>query len=245
MMRLSISIIFSLLACSSLCRAEAPVFRSGSQPGALVELFTSQGCSSCPPADAWLSGLQDDSGLWIDFVPVAWHVDYWDHLGWRDTFGSARFSARQRDYARSGGLGVVYTPGILVDGLEWRGWRSGAEIPRRAEPVGQLVVEVVGDQALVRFAPAAGAVPGPWRVEGALLGMDLQTPVASGENRGRTLTESFVVLDHQVSEPCGGETASWRLPIAEGDAGHRRALAVWVSQARNSLPLQAVGGWLP
>ncbi|MCB1738986.1 MAG: DUF1223 domain-containing protein, partial [Gammaproteobacteria bacterium] len=102
---------------------------SGPRQVALLELFTSEGCSSCPPADRWLSGLIDDPRLWRELVPVAFHVDYWDYLGWPDRFASREFSRRQRDHARSGGLSQVYTPGVVLNGAEWRGWHRGRPLP--------------------------------------------------------------------------------------------------------------------
>ncbi len=70
-------------------------FESGPEQTALIELYTSEGCSSCPPAEAWMSHLKDDPGLWKQFVPIAFHVDYWDRLGWRDRFSSKRWTERQ------------------------------------------------------------------------------------------------------------------------------------------------------
>jgi hypothetical protein len=77
----------------------AQTFQSGPARVGLLELYTSEGCSSCPPAESWLSGLAGNDALWKDVVPVAFHVDYWDYLGWRDVFASSAFSERQRDYA--------------------------------------------------------------------------------------------------------------------------------------------------
>src|SRR5690242_13991684 len=74
-------------------------FRSGPAPVSLLELFTSEGCSSCPPAEKWLGDLREETGLWRDFVPVAFHVNYWDHLGWRDALASAAFTQREHAYA--------------------------------------------------------------------------------------------------------------------------------------------------
>ena len=78
------------------------VFESGAERVNLVELYTSEGCSSCPPADRWLSGLRRNRGLWQQVVPLAFHVDYWDNLGWRDQFADASWSERQRQYAVQG-----------------------------------------------------------------------------------------------------------------------------------------------
>jgi hypothetical protein len=95
-------------------------FKSGENQAALVELYTSEGCSSCPPAEAWLSRLKDGPGLWKEFVPVAFHVDYWDYLGWRDKWSAEAFSARQRAYASAWHNDNIYTPGFILNGSEWR-----------------------------------------------------------------------------------------------------------------------------
>src|SRR5213083_577539 len=97
-------------------------FQSSGKQTALIELYTSEGCSSCPPAETWLSRLKESPGLWKDFVPVAFHVDYWDYLGWRDPWAAKEFSDRQRAYARSWRGGAVYTPGFVLNGKEWRDW---------------------------------------------------------------------------------------------------------------------------
>src|SRR5438477_8950450 len=95
------------------------VFESGPQKVHLIELFTSQGCSSCPPAEAWLSKLKSEPRLWKDFVPLAFHVDYWDHLGWRDPFAAKEWTARQYEYSAKWKNESVYTPGFVLDGREW------------------------------------------------------------------------------------------------------------------------------
>ena len=96
----------------------ARVFESGPQKVHLIELFTSQGCSSCPPAEAWLSKLKSEPRLWKDFVPIAFHVDYWDRLGWRDPFAAKEWTARQYLYSANWRSESVYTPGFVLDGRE-------------------------------------------------------------------------------------------------------------------------------
>src|SRR6187401_409142 len=95
---------------------------SGSTRASLLELYTSEGCSSCPPAEAWLSSLAASDQLWKDVVPVAFHVDYWDYLGWVDVFAKPEYSERQRDYSVAWKADRVYTPGFVLNGREWRGW---------------------------------------------------------------------------------------------------------------------------
>jgi len=106
---ITICILFCL---TSLSWAEDIEFNSGNKKVALVELYTSQGCSSCPPADEWLNTLKDKPGLWSKFVPVAFHVDYWDYLGWKDSFSKKEYSSRQRLHRKQGNVKVVYTPGF-------------------------------------------------------------------------------------------------------------------------------------
>jgi hypothetical protein len=84
-------------------------FESSAARVSLLELYTSEGCSSCPPADRFVNGLKSDRRLWREVVPVAFHVDYWDYIGWQDRFASPQYSERQRSYARSGYVKGVYT----------------------------------------------------------------------------------------------------------------------------------------
>jgi hypothetical protein len=97
-------------------------YESSSRQTALLELYTSEGCSSCPPTDRWMSALENEPGLWNEFIPIALHVDYWDYIGWKDRFVSLEYSARQRQYAQEQSLKTVYTPGFVYNGNEWRNW---------------------------------------------------------------------------------------------------------------------------
>ena len=96
------------------------VFKSSGAPSSLIELYSSEGCSSCPPAEEWLNHLKGDAGLWKSVFPVAFHVDYWDGLGWPDRFARAEYTQRQRDYAARLRQDSVYTPEFVLNGLEWR-----------------------------------------------------------------------------------------------------------------------------
>src|SRR5436190_11363063 len=89
-------------------------FESPERQTALLELYTSEGCSSCPPAETWFSKLKNAPGLWTNFVPVAFHVDYWNRLGWRDKFSDAQFSERQRAYAQLWSAENIYTPEFVL-----------------------------------------------------------------------------------------------------------------------------------
>ncbi|MGD8978049.1 MAG: DUF1223 domain-containing protein [Gammaproteobacteria bacterium] len=220
-------------------------FESGPGRVALLELYTSEGCSSCPPADRWLRELKSDPRLWKDFVPVAFHVDYWDYIGWEDRFARPAFSHRQRRYVADGRASTVYTPGLFNNGEEWRGWFRGEAPSFDPAPVGALSLTLDGDRVSVRFEPPDDE-HGDLEVQIAILGMGLETEVRAGENRGRTLRHDFVLLE-LISRPLdkgdGGFLASAALPgLAEDPT--RRALVAWVSRRGDQAPIQSVGGFL-
>jgi hypothetical protein len=225
----------------------APVeFASGDQRVALIELFTSEGCSSCPPADRWLSSQKTDPDLWKRFAPVAFHVDYWDYIGWQDRFARAEYSDRQRRYAAEGGSRSVYTPGIFTDGRAWLGWRSEGSISYASATVGDLRLRVEGRDVAVRFNPIA-VDDSELILNIVVLGMNLETRVRAGENKGRTLRHDFAALG-MISLPFeavnGSYRAITRLPATSFQSRHR-ALVAWVSTSDAQAPIQAVGGFLP
>jgi hypothetical protein len=221
-------------------------FASGTRQVALVELYTSEGCSSCPPADRWFTGLKEDAGLWTDFVPVAFHVDYWDYIGWKDRFARPEYSARQRRYAAEGGARVVYTPGMMLNGREWTGWRVGGIANDDRPRAGRLRVRV-DDREVIADFDAATPRQQALTVYVAVLGMGLTSQVGAGENSGKTLHHDFVVLG-MTSAPLergsDGYHAVAELP-ATGTPAARQALVAWVSATGSNAAIQAVGGYLP
>jgi peptide-methionine (R)-S-oxide reductase len=236
---------------AAVCSAQAQTTQtiaSGPARVALVELFTSEGCSSCPPAETWFSKLAPSDRVWRDFVPVAFHVDYWDHLGWVDVFARPEFSERQRDYASTWKSEYVYTPAIVWGGNEWRGWAEQAALPVTSGKVGTLALDVDTGGVRVRFEPAEPARIGDGVVgHVALLGMGLERRVKAGENRGQTLVHDFVALDYQRVElrRDGAKwtgRGAWRPTRAAEPA--RYAAAVWVTASNGVEPIQAAGGWL-
>ena len=236
------------LALAGTAGAGPVTFEGPAERVAVLELFTSHGCSSCPPADRWLRTLTDHPGLWDEVVPMSFHVDYWDDLGWPDRFARAAFSERQRTYRRVGASGGVYTPGFFINGEEWRGFFRG-QTPDLSggKTVGRLRLDAVpGESAHVRFRPAQ---PGGRRVAHvAVLGFGLTSAIGGGENAGRTLTEDFVVLGVASSKASGsGLALDWELPWPglKPTQSTRRAVVAWISAPGHPRPLQAVGGWLP
>ncbi len=216
----------------------AATFESGDTQTALLELYTSEGCSSCPPAEAKLGKLRDDPGLWKQFVPVAFHVDYWDSLGWPDRFASAAFTRRQNDYADRWGTGTVYTPAFVQNGREGTGAASNTRPGRLRAEVGP------GGKLTVTFQPVSGPTTG-LIVEIAPLASGITSDVRRGENAGRKLTHEFVALDllHAPLERRGGAWSA-SLVLPSKTAAPISAVAAWVHAADDPTALQAVGGWL-
>lgn len=239
-MRLFVLLFILSVSSASL---QAQQFSSGPTQVSLVELFTSEGCSSCPPAEAWLNRFVDDDRLWQQVIPLAFHVDYWDYIGWHDRFAQPRFSKRQYRYQEEGGIRTVYTPGVLVNGREWRGWR-GASPPTSGQSPGNLTLLLEDGRINARFDPASGAGTGqPLRLHLAILAFGLQSEVAAGENRGRQLNHEFVVVGLESAD---STDFSWQLGLPERikTPASRHALVAWISEPGRQQPLQATGGWL-
>ena len=222
-------------------RAGDVQFESGAQRVHLIELFTSQGCSSCPPAEAWLSHLKSEPRLWKNFVPLAFHVDYWDRLGWRDPFASKEWTARQYRYSENWKSESVYTPGFVLDGIEW----TGRTIPPVAtEKPGALKLSVSNGKVVGEFVPADGRTKDV-DLHVALLGFDQSTNVTAGENKGRKLAQDFVVTFLATGRMSEGKAeiplTIFPQPPAANPIG---AIAAWITLPNQLEPIQAVGGWL-
>ena len=189
---------------------------SGPSPAILVELYTSEGCDSCPPADRWLSGLR----MARNVVPLGFHVDYWDYLGWKDVFGDARFSERQRVMARVAGARAIYTPQVVVGGRDFTRWREKGAVegtlsaaqgkPSRAS----LRIDVQGDAARVSAQMGAGVPTDDVVLHVALTQDNLVTQVRAGENRGATLRHDFVVRELQSKAQWDGPSISMDVPLS-------------------------------
>lgn len=235
------SFILFTLAVASAVQAGDLVFESRQTRTHLIELFTSQGCSSCPPAEAWLSKLKNEPGLWKDFVPLAFHVDYWDRLGWRDPFASKEWTARQYQYSANWKSEGVYTPGFVLDGRELLDRRVPVA---SSEKPGALKLSVTNGKIIAEFVPSNGATK-DLDLHVAMLGFDITTKVTAGENGGRSLGQDFVVLS-LVNQKMSRDKVEVPLtiypePPAPNPIG---AIAAWISAPNQIEPIQAVGGWL-
>jgi hypothetical protein len=180
------------------CRAE-----SGAGTAALVELYTSEGCSSCPPADRWLSALPQDDIARGRIVPIALHVTYWDDLGWKDPFASAQFTARQRQWMALNHGGYVYTPQVVLAGRDYPDWSQTRRFRQDVQAVNDTPARARID---LQARPAAGglevtaavSVPRPEDRRHAALFLavtedGVSSRVSAGENGGSTLYHSHLV----------------------------------------------------
>jgi hypothetical protein len=240
-------ILFGVLGC--IAAHAAPIqFQSSERQVALVELYTSEGCSSCPPAESWLSGLKEKSGLWSEFVPVAFHVDYWNNLGWRDKWSSKEYSDRQRDYAEVWRSDNIYTPEFVLNGKEWRNWFGlrGAPGVSESKPGILKVTSADTNHWEVSFIPTADG-KGAYEVNAALLLSDLRSDVKGGENTGRHLQHDFAVLK-LIKQPLTGKDngfqGAFTMAAGQNAPEGKLALAVWATRSGSLEPVQSVGGWL-
>jgi len=247
-MRPSPSILVALILVSPTSQVRGELrFQSTMQQVALIELFTSEGCSSCPPAEKWLSALAHENGLWTSFVPAAFHVDYWDKLGWRDTFATHQATQRQYEYAKLWGRGSVYTPCFVRNGDEWRRDNTDLAGPFRAQ-AGVLTAKLSDNHVWeIEYRPTAHVAEG-FDVTVALLGSGIVRSIRSGENAGRELRHDFAVLVfNQVAMKANGEGgfgALITLPPETDTLANRRAIAVWIVRHGTVVPIQATGGWM-
>jgi hypothetical protein len=193
---------------------------AGPEPAVVVELFTSQGCESCPPADALLGELAGRA----DLVALAFHVDYWDYIGWKDPYGSKEATARQRGYAAALGSRTIYTPQLVIQGAQH-------EIGSDRRAVQRAIGDALKPTVAVRLRRSAAGVSvsvekGRGPAELWLVGYDPrhETKVARGENAGRTLTEYNIVRGFQRVGDWTGEPLELAIPSGELPPG--AALAV-------------------
>jgi hypothetical protein len=226
----------AILAALSLTMHGAPP-KLGPTP-VVVELFTSQGCSSCPPADAVIHDIANDPGLRGRVIPLAFHVDYWDSLGWRDPFSSAEWTQRQTRYARTMHLNSAYTPQAVVNGTREfvgsnRSALSAALEKASSEKALGAVTLTARREGNSLIATIHATVPPNDDLMLAIVEDGVTTKIEHGENAGRTLTNDAIV--RKLIRVIRGQTAV-TVPI---DAAWHNLTATTFLQDRGTLIISA------
>ena len=239
----NITLCAAMMAITFGASAATCTAQSGAQRATVLELYTSEGCDSCPPADRWLSNQKSSpvAGL---LVPLAFHVDYWDNLGWKDPFGSPENTRRQHAQAGFSGAKFVYTPQFLRDGKDWR--RSGNVLSDRRDAAASIEMELNHPKQ------------GPWSVSAKVRALtpnpaaevwlavyenNLESRVNAGENRGETLRHDFVVRQKYGPLPLAADgrlAVNQAINVADGWKRDDLGVAIVVQDAKTGDVLQAV-----
>jgi len=241
-----IASLFQVSLSAANCSAE-----SGKNRVALIELYTSEGCSSCPPADKWLSSLSKQGFGADKLLPLSLHVDYWNYIGWRDPYSAAEYTQRQRKIGQRNRLRSIYTPQLVFNGRDYRAWR-------------RQNVKLLLDE--VNAWPAAAKLALNWKTSSdnklstsvsselltdsassptlfvALYENNLVSNVTAGENDGRSLHHDYVVRK-MFAVPFSGKkklTKQINFPLQEDWDKANLGLAVFVQQRRDGNVLQAL-----
>jgi hypothetical protein len=232
-MRASLSVLFAVLlpgvgvSAAPMCTAQSAAVAPW-----VVELYTSEGCSSCPPADRWLSTVKNRR----DVVALAFHVDYWNSLGWVDRFASPAWSQRQRAVSVRSGAGFVYTPQVLLNGRDYRRWPL---LPASSQPaLLTLRLQRDGNRYVADITRKAGtpALAGYWVVTED----GYQTPVKAGENAGVTLHHDAVVQELQPLASVNDGELSFTPKAQTTPSVLPRHVVLVITDARTGLPIQAL-----
>jgi len=244
----TLAVMLSAVSLTSPASAAPQEFQSGPAQVTLLELYTSEGCSSCPPAEAWLGRFKESAALWKTIVPIAFHVDYWDYLGWHDPWARRTFTDRQRSYASSWNSSSVYTPGFVRNGREWQPTHDINEAPEAttAKPGILHAISTDGNDWKITFTPAEG-LTGNFEVHAARLVSELQSDVRAGENNGRHLVHNFTaqdLIDAAMQKQNNTHEAVIKFPPSAPGTPAGLAIAIWITRPRELPPLQAAGGWL-
>jgi hypothetical protein len=227
------------------CAIVAVIRPAHAEPKAVVELFTSQGCSSCPPADKVLGELAKDPSV----IALSLPIDYWDYLGWKDTLADSRFSARQKAYSHMRGDRDVYTPQVIVNGAAHVIGSDRARIEgaikdtNKADKVMSVPVtmSLSGKQLTVSVAAGKGGAPAQGEVWLCSISKSVPISIGRGENRGREIVYHNVVRNLLKVGDWNGNPESWTLPLDSVMRDGIDAAAVLVQDGNRDKPGPMLG----
>jgi hypothetical protein len=239
---LAVAVLFAT-ASSSFSAPNECTATSGSKLTPVLELFTSEGCSSCPPADQWASSLKDKN-----VVVQAFHVGYWDYIGWVDRFAAPAYTQRQREIAARNRLRSIYTPQVVLNGQDWAGWSRSA-VPSASEPArASITLRQRGpDQFEASVTPLATGqsqpLPASWSAYWTVTEHGHNSKVQAGENAGEFLKHDFVVRQYtQAGDYKTGDAGAQKLTFRSiaPTPGHARQVNLVVYDPQTGRTLQAL-----
>ncbi len=243
----SLKLLAAGLALTAAAAPAAPTCsaRSAAAITPVVELYTSEGCNSCPPADRWLSNLKADATV----VALAFHVDYWDRLGWKDRFASPAYTQRQSQQHASSGARFSYTPQVLLDGADRPDWPR-VSTPLSARTNSPIELHLVRDGnrfgATVASVGTTGGAPARLAAYWAVTEQGHVSAVKAGENDGMTLHHDHVVREYLLvaawsTGPTKTDSCTLSFePATPADAAHPRAVNLVIINADTGRPVQAL-----
>lgn len=237
--------LMALFSFLTLVQAKTLISESKIEQTQMVELFTSDSCSSCPPANLWLSNFKNHPLLWKKFIPVAFHVDYWNHLSWKDPFSDPLMTQRQKNLVQLWKNPVSYTPAVMINGEELRDWYRQKEVPSTNHQVSftMTLSHSNKEKFYLDLKNVSKSNDRPTKIRMALLGFGIVSKVTAGENAGVTMKHDFVVLDWAVQK-VENKTSfefSFKKPLFKTT---ELAVVAWVENDSNERPLQITGGYL-
>lgn len=222
--------IGSAVASTPQCKAE-----SAATLTPVIELYTSEGCSSCPPADRWLSTLKASAASGRAVVQ-AFHVGYWDYIGWVDRFASPAHTTRQRQLAGQNGLSGIYTPQVVRNGRDWRDWAKALDVREQARA--RIALQRNTGDAFEAFVTPQEGV-GAWSAYWTVTEHGHSSKVKAGENAGELLQHDFVVRQYVPAGDYRG-AAKVTLRTVPAVPGHPRQINLVVFDPQSGRPLQAL-----
>ena len=229
------SVVVWMIPCAALAAPAVCEITSGDRLTPVIELYTSEGCSSCPPADQWLSTLKGKP-----VVAQAFHVAYWDYIGWKDRFANPAFTVRQKEIAAANSLSGIYTPQLVRNGRDWRNWRLPGQVIDIKAPARAAITlrqSESADAFEARVTPVVAT--GEWKAYWTVTEHNHSSRVKAGENTGEFLKHDFVVRQYAtVGRYVGAQ--SLKFYAIAGQTDHPRQINLIVSEVQTGEPMQAV-----
>lgn len=226
-----------------ICAFAAVTTAAAADPRAVVELFTSQGCSSCPPADKTLGELAKDPSL----IALSLPIDYWDYLGWKDTLADARFSARQKAYSAMRGDREVYTPQVVINGVvhvlgsDRPGIEAAVDRTHADQGVMKVPVTLAKDGGHLNVSVAASAGQEQGEIWICAISKSVPITIGRGENRGQEIIYHNVVRNMLKVGDWNGKAGKWSVPIENISREGIDAAAVYVQDGNRDKPGAMLG----